>query len=146
MNHFGLWEHKNMYPKQLSGGQKQRCSIAQSFLNAQHIVCLDEPYSGLDVSMIQRVSEMILSTANLDEKNSVLIISHDIRNTLAICDTIALLGSDKDISGNIIPGSTINPGNIYDLIELDFAWHSDLNKNLHFQDFCNLITYRVKSL
>jgi len=144
LNHFGLYDKKTFYPQQLSGGQRQRIAIAQAFLNADHVVLLDEPTSGLDTIMCDKLLEMIVTTANLDDSNSILIVSHDITNTLSISDTVVMLGKDKNLDGSYIPGSTIK--NQYDLAELNFAWHPDLRKNPHFIDFCNLVRDNFRNL
>lgn len=126
LNHFGLYEKRNLYPVQLSGGQNQRLAIAQSFINAEHTVLLDEPFSGLDVNMIDRVSEMIVNTANLDSENNIILVSHDIGSSCAIADELWLLGKDKDQNGNWIDGAYIK--NKYDLIERNLAWHKDIRQ------------------
>ncbi len=146
MAHFDLIKHREKYPAQLSGGTRQRVAIAMSFLNAENVVLLDEPFSGLDPIMIDRVMQMIVSTANLQEENTILLVSHDVTNTLLISDTIAMLGLERNADGSAIPGATIKPTNIYDLVDLDFAWHNDLRSNVHFAEFALLVRDNFKNL
>ena len=121
---FDLMKHKDYYPAQLSGGQRQRIAIAQQLICSERFLLLDEPFSGLDVNMIEKVCEMLVKISNIDEKNTIIIVSHDINATAAISDTLWMMGRDRDKDGNIIPGAYIK--HIYDLIEEDLAWHKDI--------------------
>lgn len=51
------------YPQQLSGGQRQRASIIQQLLNDSDFLLLDEPFSGLDVCVLDKVTEMLLQVS-----------------------------------------------------------------------------------
>ncbi len=101
LDRFNLRKQAALYPAQLSGGQKQRAAIAQQLLCSDHFLLLDEPFSGLDVIMIEKVSEMIVEIACTHELNTVIIVSHDIVSTAAIADTLWLMGRDRDANGNI---------------------------------------------
>jgi polar amino acid transport system ATP-binding protein/sulfate transport system ATP-binding protein/NitT/TauT family transport system ATP-binding protein len=57
---FNLSEHLQKYPKQLSGGQRQRVSIIQQMLNGSDFLLLDEPFSGLDVIVLDKVVDLLL--------------------------------------------------------------------------------------
>lgn len=132
LNHFDLWDKKDLFPNQLSGGQKQRVAIAQAFINAEGVVLMDEPFSGLDAIMISKVSELIVKTANLREENTIVIVSHDISNTLIIADTVYMMGKNHNPDGSLIPGATIKF--VYDMVDLDLAWHENLRKDPRFNE------------
>lgn len=117
LDRFGMTDKQNLYPAQLSGGQKQRIAIAQQLLSSDHFLLLDEPFSGLDVNMVDEVSELICEIAHLDEINTIIIVSHDIEATAVVADTLWLMGRDRDANGQIIPGARILHN--YDLIERD---------------------------
>ena len=63
---------------QLSGGQRQRVAIAQQFMCSEHFLLMDEPFSGLDLIAVDKVSKMIREVANSDELNTVIVVTHDI--------------------------------------------------------------------
>lgn len=144
LNHFGMWERRNYYPAQLSGGQKQRVAIAQQMLCSKYFLLLDEPFSGLDVNMIDKVSEMIVNISNLDELNTVVIVSHDISSTAAISDTLWMMGKDKHEDGTWIPGARIKKQ--YDLIKEELAWRPDIRNSTRFLDFTKQIRSEFKTL
>lgn len=123
---FSLSEHADKYPLQLSGGQRQRVAVAQQLICSKHYVVMDEPLSGLDVIAKQRVCDLILDIADRHEENTFIIVTHDVESAVAICDTIWLMGRDRDAHNNIVPGAKIV--DMIDLIERDICWHeSPLN-------------------
>ncbi len=122
---FDLIDHLKKYPAQLSGGQRQRVSIIQQVLSGNKFILLDEPFSGLDPIMKDKVDELLLKVSNLDEQNTLIIISHDILNTLALSDTAFILAPQ---AGQ--PGATITE--VIDLMQLGFAWRPNIKSEPNF--------------
>src|SRR5436190_18034238 len=124
---FHLTEHMNKYPQQLSGGQRQRVSIIQQLLKGSDFLLLDEPFSGLDVCVLDKVVDLLLQVSVSDELKTLIIVSHDIATTVAISDTVYILGKEEGQ-----PGATIKKE--IDLIERDLAWQKDVKKQKTFCD------------
>ena len=137
LERFKLRDKANLYPAQLSGGQKQRIAIAQQLLCSEHYLLMDEPFSGLDINMVEEVSETICEIACAHEYNTVIIVSHDIVSTAAIADTIWLMGRDRDAAGKVIPGSRIQ--HTYDLLEMGLAYDKNIRDKRDFQDLLTKI-------
>jgi ABC-type nitrate/sulfonate/bicarbonate transport system ATPase subunit len=133
---FDLKEHLKKYPTQLSGGQRQRVSIIQQVLTGNRFILLDEPFSGLDALMIDRVIELLIRVSTLHELNTLVIVSHDVENSLAISDTAFILAREKDKEGATIT-ETI------DLIEMGFAWNKDIRENSNFQHLVSQIKHKI---
>lgn len=144
LERFDLMKRKDYYPAQLSGGQKQRVAIAQQILSSNHFLLMDEPFSGLDPNMVRKVSNLIVEVANMHELNTIIIVSHDISSTAAVSDTLWIMGRDRDVKGEIIPGARIK--HEYDLIQKGFAWQPDIKRNLAFQQFCSEIDLMFPNL
>ncbi len=144
LERFNLREHANMYPKQLSGGQKQRVAIAQQLLCSNDFLLMDEPFSGLDINMVEEVSQMISEIALLDEYTTVIIVSHDIPATAAISDTIWLMGRDRDAQGNVISGAKIKY--TFDLMQRNLAWQSDIRSLPAFHQLMDEVRGLFKTL
>lgn len=135
LHRFDLLNKKDKYPSQMSGGQRQRVAIAQQILCSNNFLLMDEPFSGLDPNMVKKVSSLILEVANMHELNTIIVVSHDIVSTVAISDTLWVMGRDRDDKGEIIPGAKIKYE--YDLIERNLAWHPEIKKSLEFQSLCS---------
>ena len=135
LDRFHLRQHANVYPAQLSGGQKQRIAIAQQLLCSENFLLMDEPFSGLDINMVEEVSEMICEIANTHEHNTIIIVSHDIVSTAAIADTLWIMGRDRDAQNNIIPGAKIK--HTFDLLERNLAWRPDIKRMPAFNELIN---------
>jgi NitT/TauT family transport system ATP-binding protein len=134
LTRFGLEERGDLYPSQLSGGQRQRVAIAQQFLCSEHFVLMDEPFSGLDLMAVDRVCRTISEVACTHELNTVIVVTHDIAAAVAVCDTIWLLGRDRDEQGAIIPGARVKK--TYNLIERGLTWREGIGET---QEFLELV-------
>lgn len=129
---FHLAEHLHKYPQQLSGGQRQRVSIMQQLLKGSDFLLLDEPFSGLDVLMLDKVTELLLQVSLSDELKTLIIVSHDIATSVAISDTVFILGRQEGL-----PGSTICRE--IDLIERELAWEKNIAEKKEFIETINEI-------
>ncbi|GAA3982907.1 ATP-binding cassette domain-containing protein [Hymenobacter antarcticus] len=144
LERFCLAPHRKKYPAQLSGGQRQRAAIAQQLLCSEHLILLDEPFSGLDVAMIDEVKRLIVEVTTMDELNTVVIVSHDLVTTTALADRLWLLGRERDDSGQFLPGATICPRHQYNLAQLGLAWHPDVEAEPEFAQFVAEIKEEIR--
>jgi len=133
---FDLAEQLGKYPMLLSGGQRQRVSILQQVLTGNRYILLDEPFSGLDALMIDRVMELLIHISTLHELNTLIIISHDVENALAISDTAFILACEEDKEGATIT-ETIN------LIEMGLAWNPAIRESAKFQQLVAQIKNKI---
>lgn len=129
---FDLAQHRRKYPAQLSGGQRQRAAIAQQLLCSEHLIILDEPFSGLDIAMIDEVKKIIIEVTTTDELNTVVIVSHDLATTTALSDTLWLLGPERDAANQCIPGATISKKHQFNLAEMGLAWQHGIQAKPEF--------------
>ena len=132
LTRFDLAQHRRKYPAQLSGGQRQRAAIAQQLLCSEHLIILDEPFSGLDVAMIDEVKKIIVEVTTSDELNTVVIVSHDLATTTALSDTLWLLGPERDAAGQCVAGATISAKHQYNLAEMGLAWQPGIQARPEF--------------
>ncbi|HEX8551132.1 MAG TPA: ATP-binding cassette domain-containing protein [Abditibacteriaceae bacterium] len=124
LSRFGLSDQTNKYPAQLSGGQRQRVAIAQQFMCSEGFLLMDEPFSGLDLLAQERVLGFIAEMAAANELNTFILVTHDISAALQVCDTIWLMGRDRDAKGEPIPGARIQAS--YDLIERGLCYQPNI--------------------
>jgi NitT/TauT family transport system ATP-binding protein len=120
---FHLSDRGAFYPAQLSGGQRQRVAIAQQIMKPRQLLLMDEPFSGLDPAALDRVMKLIVEVANLDELNTIVLVTHDIRAAMAVSDTLHMLGHTRK-DGGLTPGARVIWS--YDMVERGLAWRTDL--------------------
>lgn len=126
-NQFQLTEHLDKYPNQLSGGQRQRACIIRQLINGCDFILLDEPFSGLDVLVLEKVIDTLIAISLTDELKTLIIVSHDLEHTVAISDTVFVLGRQDGANGAVIRQEI-------DLIERGLAWQKDIQFTPEFKD------------
>jgi polar amino acid transport system ATP-binding protein/sulfate transport system ATP-binding protein len=141
---FDLVDKAKLYPAQLSGGQRQRVSIIQELLCSENFLVMDEPFTGLDPMMKDKVCDLINLVATLDEKNTIFVVAHDIQALVSIADTLWLFGREKDVNGTFIPGASIKAQ--YDLIQRGLAWQPGISELPEFHATVNEIKRQFHDL
>lgn len=97
---YGLWDFKNMYPKELSGGMKQRVSLIRTLSVNPDILLLDEPFSALDYQTRLLVSDDVYKIIR-NEKKSAILVTHDISEAISMSDKVAVLSTRPTTVKNI---------------------------------------------
>jgi NitT/TauT family transport system ATP-binding protein len=88
----GLGGFGDRYPHQLSGGMRKRVSLAQTLVLDPEILLMDEPFSALDVQTRQLMENELLDLWSADRK-SVLFITHDLEEAIALADRVVVLSA-----------------------------------------------------
>jgi polar amino acid transport system ATP-binding protein/sulfate transport system ATP-binding protein len=144
LERFGLTAQAGLFPGQLSGGQRQRAAIAQQFMCSEHLLLMDEPFSGLDPLASAAVRELIAEVASQDTLNTILLTTHDIAAAVEVCDHLWLLGRDRDSQGRALPGARVQQ--TIDLVERGLAWRKDAASTPEFHQLVWEIRERFKTL
>ncbi len=86
----GLPGIEDNMPNELSGGMKKRVSLARAIAFEPDIIFYDEPSSGLDPIMTDKINELILHMQRTLHVTSV-VVTHDMASACRVADRIAMV-------------------------------------------------------
>jgi NitT/TauT family transport system ATP-binding protein len=120
----GLTGFEDRYPHQLSGGMRKRVAMAAALINNPRILLMDEPFGALDVQ-----TKAIMQTELLQLweqlRPSVLFITHDLDEAVALSDRVVIM--------------TSSPGTVKDIFDIDLPRpRGDVQEIRHEQHFQEL--------
>jgi D-methionine transport system ATP-binding protein len=91
---FGIGDKAAQFPAQLSGGQRQRVALARALAIGPRVLLADEPTSALDPET--RASVLNTLCGIRDQLGiAILIITHDLRSTAGLCDSVTILDAGR---------------------------------------------------
>jgi len=143
LERFGLAGDADKYPKALSGGMRQRAAIIRQLMCSEHFIIMDEPFSGLDLIMKARACKLITEIAELDDLNTIIVVTHDVTEAVTISDHIWMLGHEHGSDG-YIPGARLVEN--YDLAAMGLAWQPDIQTKPQFLQFVAELKQRFATL
>jgi ribose transport system ATP-binding protein len=98
----------------LSGGNQQKVVIAKWLKNDPKLLLLDEPTAGIDIGAKGEIIKIVEAYAN--KGNSVIVVSSEIPELMAMCDRIVVLVGGKK-SGELTRNEIRNEGVIQHAIQ-----------------------------
>jgi sulfonate transport system ATP-binding protein len=90
----GLRDHALDWPMTLSGGQRQRVALARALVHHPALLLLDEPFGSLD-ALTRNEMQLLLESLWVKSKTAVLLVTHDIEESLRLSDRVYVLGGGK---------------------------------------------------
>jgi NitT/TauT family transport system ATP-binding protein len=130
---YGLGGFESAYPRHLSGGMRQRVALARTLAVDPDLLLLDEPLSALDFQTKLKM-EAELVRILVEEKKTVLLITHDIAEAVSVADRVLICST--------------RPGRIKAEIQIPFAkGRAPLEARSHpdFSTYFNKIWREVES-
>jgi sulfonate transport system ATP-binding protein len=91
----GLAGFEDRYPHQLSGGMRKRVALAQTLILDPELLLMDEPFSALDIQTRQLMENELLDLWSANRK-SVLFITHDLEEAIALSDRVIVLSAGPE--------------------------------------------------
>lgn len=99
---YGLEDFMNSYPKHLSGGMRQRVALIRTLATKPDILLMDEPFSALDYQSRLAISDDVFRILK-EEKKSLILVTHDIAESISMCDTVIVLSERPCIVKHVFP-------------------------------------------
>ena len=118
IDEFNLKDICNLKGRQLSGGQRRKVEIARTLVSNPKMILLDEPFAGIDPIAIEDIKDVLKKLKSKDI--GILITDHNVRETLELCDTAAIINDGEIIAhgtkDELISNKTVKEvylGNMY---------------------------------
>ena len=86
----GLTDYADGFPWELSGGEQQRVALARAMVPRPGVILMDEPFSGLDQRLRDRVRRETLALLK-ETRATALIVTHDPIEAMELADRILLM-------------------------------------------------------
>lgn len=96
LDRVGLDGFENAYPRELSGGMLQKVGFARAMAVEPELLCLDEPFSALDVLSAEALRGELLElwTGGNIPTRAILMATHNIEEAVFMSDRIVVMEKD----------------------------------------------------
>ncbi|MBW8782866.1 MAG: nitrate/sulfonate/bicarbonate ABC transporter ATP-binding protein [Verrucomicrobia bacterium] len=107
----GLGAYEYSYPRELSGGMKQRVGIARALIAQPEVLCMDEPFSALDVLTAETLrNEIGRLLASPDHPlRTMVFVTHNISEAVFLATRIVVLAAQPGRIAQIVPNTLPYP-------------------------------------
>src|SRR5262245_56150995 len=108
----GLERYAADYPHILSGGEQQRVALARAILPRPAVMLMDEPFSGLDVQLRERLQEDTLQLLR-ETRATCLIVTHAPAEAIRLGDRIAVMRAGRLVQAGKAEELYRNPADLF---------------------------------
>ncbi|MDO6386321.1 ABC transporter ATP-binding protein [Uliginosibacterium sp. 31-12] len=107
LRYVGIERHATTLSRNLSYGDQRRLEIARALATEPQLLALDEPAAGMNATETAQLRDLI-STIRQDGV-TVLLIEHDVKLVMGLCDRVAVLNFGKKIAEDVPAEVQKNP-------------------------------------
>jgi len=99
LDYTGISHHAQMLAKNLSYGDQRRLEIARALATEPKLLALDEPAAGMNATETAALRELLENIRR--DGVTILLIEHDVKLVMGLCDRVAVLDYGKKIAEGI---------------------------------------------
>jgi branched-chain amino acid transport system ATP-binding protein len=96
LDYVGVAKHANSLARQLAYGDQRRLEIARALATEPKLLALDEPAAGMNATETQDLKRLFEDIRR--DGTTILLIEHDMRLVMSICDRVLVLDYGKKIA------------------------------------------------
>ena len=97
-NQLGIWEKKDLTPRELSGGMKRRLMIARALIHKPNILILDEPTAGVDTELRLTMWDFF---QDINKKGvTIILTTHYLEEAERLCKNLAIIHKGEIIQNS----------------------------------------------
>ena len=96
LDYCGVAHHANSLAKHLPYGDQRRLEIARALATDPRLVALDEPAAGMNATETATLKSLLERIRS--DGQSILIIEHDVKLVMGLCDRVAVLDYGRKIA------------------------------------------------
>ena len=108
----GLERYAGDYPHILSGGEQQRVALARAIVPRPAVMLMDEPFSGLDVQLRERLQEETLQLLR-ETRATCLIVTHAPAEAIRLGDRVAVMRRGRLVQAGKAEELYRNPADLF---------------------------------
>ena len=97
----GLSGKEKLYPWQMSGGMQQRVAIARALASHPKLLLMDEPYASVDAQTRADLEDLLMRIQQ-ELGITVLVVTHDIDESVYLADRIFVLSAPPSVVSEVI--------------------------------------------
>ncbi len=112
----GLSSFEDHYPHELSGGMRQRANIIRTLIYDPDLILMDEPFGPLDAQTRIVLQDQLLKLW-LESKKTIVFITHDLLEAIALADRVVLMSSRPGKIKSIETISIPRPRDVFQIHE-----------------------------
>jgi branched-chain amino acid transport system ATP-binding protein len=99
LQYVGIDSHANDLSRYLSYGDQRRLEIARALATEPKLLALDEPAAGMNATETASLRALILNLRG--DGITILLIEHDVKLVMGLCDRVAVLDYGEKIAEDI---------------------------------------------
>ena len=96
LDYVGIGKFASYKARTLSYGDQRRLEIARALATDPQLIALDEPAAGMNATEKVMLRELIDRIRN--DKRTILLIEHDVKLVMGLCDRVTVLDYGKQIA------------------------------------------------